>query len=341
MKLTYLSDYIHKSLAVALLAGATMPFPSCDALHEDLEPCPQGIRLRFVYDYNMEYANAFPSQVDCLTLMVYDNAGNYLQTRTAERPETADENWRMVIDLPAGDYHLLAYGGMECQKSTFRFTSPVNETPMKDLEVYLPTNLITSPVGTDLHPLFYGSLDVTVPETGMEYTDDTVYMMKDTNDIRILLGNENGLPTNADDFVFTITDNNTRFNYLNQVISTENVTYHPWIWGNSEVGILPDEEPAILSWAELSVPRLMENSKAVLTVTRVEDGKKVLSIPLVNILLLLKSEHYAPMKPQEFLDRQSRWNLTFFLTEDGIWAGVSIVINDWIVRINDINGSDF
>ena len=81
----------------------------------------------------------------------------------------------------------------------------------------------------------------------------------------------------------------------------------------------------------------MADSKATLDVVYKDNGKKVLSIPLVNILLLLKSEHYANMQAQEFLDRQSRWNLTFFLTNDGRWAGVQIIINDWIVRINDIS----
>ena len=51
-------------LAVAALLS------SCHGIYNDLEPCSQGVRLRFVYDYNMEYANAFHSQVDCLALLV-------------------------------------------------------------------------------------------------------------------------------------------------------------------------------------------------------------------------------------------------------------------------------
>lgn len=322
---------------LALLVPAVVTLTSCDAFHEDLQPCPQGVRLRFVYDYNMEYANAFPSQVDCLTLLVYDNEGKYVQTFTAGRPDTSDEDWRMTVDLPAGAYNMLAYGGMDCDDASFRFSAAPAEIDMQNLEIYLPTTLITEPVGTDLHPLYYGSLEVTVPETGNEYTEATVYMMKDTNDIRVLLANENGLPTIAEDFVFTITDNNTRFNYLNDIISTDDVTYRPWTKGSSDVGLLPDDEPATVAWAEFSVPRLMNGSDATLTVTSVEDGKKVLSIPLVNVLLLLKSEHYTAMGAQEFLDRQSRWNLTFILTNDGLWAGVSIIINDWVVRINNIS----
>ncbi|MDE6492930.1 MAG: FimB/Mfa2 family fimbrial subunit [Lactobacillus sp.] len=100
-------------------------FTSCDRLQEDLPECVGGLRLRFVYDYNMEFANAFPSQVDCLTVLFYDKDGNYVATRTNESPDLADENWRMEVDLAPGDYDVLAYGGMECHDSSFYFvTSP-------------------------------------------------------------------------------------------------------------------------------------------------------------------------------------------------------------------------
>lgn len=322
---------------LTLFAILAVSLSSCDAIYDDLQPCPQGLRLRFVYDYNMEYANAFTSQVDCLTLLVYNTDGDYITTYTADKNQTSDENWRLTFDLAAGDYRLIAYGGMNCDNASFKFASSPDKTLMSNLEVYLPSDLITEPAGTDLHPLFYGTLDVTVPERSVDFTEATVYMMKDTNDIRVLLINENGEPANADDFIFTITDNNTRFNYLNNIISTENVDYRPWAKGNSEIGEWQDGDVTIASWAEFSIPRLIHNSDASLTVTRVADGEPALSIPLVNILELLKSEHFSPMSNQEFLDRESRWNLTFILNRDNVWAGTSIIINNWIVRINDIH----
>ena len=59
-------------------AGGSCIVVLLPCIYNDLEPCSQGVRLRFVYDYNMEYANAFHSQVDCLALLVYDEQGNYL-----------------------------------------------------------------------------------------------------------------------------------------------------------------------------------------------------------------------------------------------------------------------
>ena len=52
--------------AVLCAASACVAFSSCERIYDDLAPCPHGVSLRFVYDYNMEYANAFPSNVDVL-----------------------------------------------------------------------------------------------------------------------------------------------------------------------------------------------------------------------------------------------------------------------------------
>ncbi len=103
----------------------TVLFTSC--VMEDLKECPSPVStLRFVYDYNMERANAFHNQVHCLTLYVYDKDGKYVETHTETLPETlSDENYRMNLSLPAGDYHVVAYGGMACENSSFVHTSDV------------------------------------------------------------------------------------------------------------------------------------------------------------------------------------------------------------------------
>ncbi|MDE6558473.1 MAG: FimB/Mfa2 family fimbrial subunit [Muribaculaceae bacterium] len=334
-----LKRYIIRAASMLMLIIALIPLASCDAVFDDLDPCPTpGVRLRFVYDYNMEFADAFASQVDCLTLLVYDASGKYVTTRTASKAQTSDKNWRMDIDLPAGKYSLLAYGGMECPDSSFSFVSDPAATPEQDIEVALKPGYLSPDVDKPLHHLFYGALDVTVstPKPGSGHTEATVYMIKDTNDIRILLANTEGIPTDAADFDFSIEDNNTLLNWQNLPISDTSSTYYPWTKGNVEAGIYDNDNKAQMAFAELSTSRLMERGAAQLKVTRLSDGKEVIRIPLVNILLLLKSERYQSMGPQEFLDRQSRWNLTFLLTGSDEWIKTSIIINDWIVRINNI-----
>lgn len=336
MNLLSLSKYLLTPAVVAASLGAASTLSSCESIYDDLDPCPKGVELRFIYDYNMEFANAFPSQVDCLTVLIYDEQGNYVTTRTEASSRLQDENYRMPVDLEPGSYHVLAYGGMDCPKSSFHFVTEPSRTVYSNIMVQLNNDCLTAPVGTELHPLFYGNLDVEVDKDDSDYREYTVAMMKDTNNLRIILQQINGDPLNEADFEFRITDNNTLFGYNNDLIPQPNINYYPWTTGNSQVGELPDGGISQVCWAELSFSRLVTGFHPKLTITRKSDRFKVIDIPLNNYLLLLKSEHYKSMSAQEFLDRESRWNMIFFLDRNHEWLKTQIVINDWVVRINDI-----
>lgn len=339
------------ALTLAMAGGLT----SCDSvIYDDLEECRQGVEIRFVYDYNMEFANAFPSQVDCVTLFVYDENGNYLRTYTESGDVLKDENYRMVIDdLEGGNYHFLAYGGMHSERSSstradldniasdtssFEWTSDPETTPMTDLQTRLRPDCITSPVGTNLHPLFYGDLELEVKDDWHSYQTATIHMMKDTNNIRIVLQQADGEPLSNDWFDFTITDDNTLMAWDNAVIPTSTIAYQPWTRGNALAGTWADGTDAQVAFAEFSTARLVTSNQPRLTITR-KDGHEVLSIPLINYLLLLKSEQYAQMPPQEFLDRESRWSLIFFLDRNHVWLRTQIIINGWVVRLNNADFS--
>lgn len=329
------SRHIAKSLAVMQIGVAALAMVSCDTLREDLPECPHGAEIRFVYDYNMEFANAFPSQVDCLTVLFYDENGKYLETRTNSTPDLADENWRMVEDLAPGKYTIIAYGGMECPQSSFSFTANPSTVSMTDLEVELSAAARKQPLDTYLHDLFYGKAEVTVEATDTDYREVTVYMMKDTNDLRIMLQQVDGTPVDEADFDFKVVDDNTLMAWNNDVIPTQDFTYHPWAKGNASPGELPDGDEASVAYAEFSMGRLVTSNSPRLVVTRKADGYKVIDIPLINYLLLLKSDRYEKMGSQEFLDRESRWKMLFFLQRGGTWLNTVIEINDWIVRINN------
>lgn len=331
MKLTTIPTAFRMLITIALVLN----FLSCDRMHEHLQPCDEGFRIRFIYDYNMEFANGFPSQVDCLTVLFFDNDGNYVTTRTENSTDLSDENWRMIVDLPAGEYTILAYGGMDCDKSSFRFVTDPQATKLQDVEVELKSSCLTSPEGTNLHPLFYGRLSAEIPSNSTHYTDVTVPMMKDTNNLRVILQQVDGSAIDASRFDFKVTDNNTLFAWDNNLLPQPTVTYAPWTKGNVSPGLLPNEEPVSAVFAEMSFPRLVTGSEARFTVTNALSGEKVIDIPLVNYLLLLKSEQFKEMPSQEFLDRESRWSMIFFLDRNHQWLQTQIVINDWVVRLNN------
>ncbi len=316
---------------------AILALSSCERIFEDLDPCPHGVSLRFVYDYNMEFANAFPTQVDCLTLYIYDDEDNYVDTKIVTGAELQDEDYRMKLDLPEGKYHFVAYGGMACEKSSFTVNASTRRT---ELRTRLDADCLSLPDRQLLHDMFWGELSM---ETAESYSEGTVKMMKNTNGIRIVLQQVAGGVVKAEDFDFEITDDNTLFNYDNDLLPVADVTYTPWVKGQAQTGasvIVPGvaPEPVEVAYAELSTSRLMTKNSPRLIVKRHEDGETVIDIPLNKYLLLMKSDRYK-MGDQEYLDRESRWTLFFFLkNNDGndIWMKTCIVVNDWVVRINDV-----
>lgn len=86
----------------------------------------------------------------------------------------------------------------------------------------------------------------------------------------------------------------------------------------------------------MSFSRLVTGNEPHLVITRRSDGYRVIDIPLINYLNLMKSEAYESMPLQEFLDRESRWDMIFFLDRNHAWLETQIIVNDWVVRINDI-----
>ena len=73
-----------------------------------------------------------------------------------------------------------------------------------------------------------------------------------------------------------------------------------------------------------------------LVVNSHQQEEPVIDIPIVNYLLLLKSEAYASMPSQEYLDREDSWAVVFFLDDNDNWVRTHIVINDWTIRLNNI-----
>lgn len=325
---------IGAALGAALMIAA---LPACESIYEDLQPCPHGVSLRFVYEYNMTDSNAFPREVDCLTLLIYDADDRYVATRTVTGPELRDENYRMTLDLEAGAYRFVAYGGLACERHSFAMTSvPAAGAAFSDLRVRMDPDCLTDPDRKRLHDLYWGMLRLSTADL---YAEGTVEMMKNTNNIRIVLQQENGGVLSPDDFDFEITDDNTLFASDNDLIPAGKVTYTPWTTGQAQTGvvIVGDDvvpEVASVAYAELSTSRLMLKNDPRLIVRRHSDGGTIVDMPLKRYLLLLRSDRYD-MGDQEYLDRESDFVLFFFLRPDGSWINTRIVVNDWVVRIND------
>ncbi|MBO4464883.1 MAG: FimB/Mfa2 family fimbrial subunit [Prevotella sp.] len=65
---------------VAMMAA--MALSSCDMMTEDLDDCPTGLYVNFVYDYNIQRADMFKDHVGGLTLFVYDESDRLVASKT-------------------------------------------------------------------------------------------------------------------------------------------------------------------------------------------------------------------------------------------------------------------
>ncbi len=307
-----------------------MLFFSCNIIYDDLDPCPRGVNLRFVFDYNMEYANVFPSKVDCYTLLIYDKQGNFLKSFSEEGDKLKDENYRLKIDLPHGSYHFVVYGGITCRNRSFSFVhDPVNGM-LSDLRVRM--NYRNGMSDQLLHDFYHGAMDVTVD--GEMYQDMTIYMMRNTNHIRVLLQHLNGSSIPLDQFKILIEDDNTLFDAANNLISDGMILYTPWTMGKVRNDAAADDNTSPIGFAEFSTSRFSVNVNNRLIVRRADNDEEVLNIPLNKYLLLLKSERFGQMDAQEFLDRENDWSIVFFLDSKNIWINSRIIVNGWTVRLN-------
>lgn len=113
------NSYMKKSLlaylSLFLLAAVAVISQSCSFIKDDLEDCPAGLYVRFVYDYNTARADLFKDHVGFVHLFVYNEQGKLVADRTvANTDEDAPlQNYGYAIhfddgQLPPGRYRLQA-----------------------------------------------------------------------------------------------------------------------------------------------------------------------------------------------------------------------------------------
>lgn len=332
----------NKSIKLLGILLLSMAFTSCDSIiFEGEGDCSVNYEVRFRYDYNMKYADAFAHEVKAVTLYLIDEAGEVVWQRTEEGEALASGNYAMTVTVPPGTYDLLAWCGTRDKESfvvpeTSQYnglTCTLQRKHDANGEAY---------VDEEIDRLFYGWL----PDQEFISTEGTyiytVPLVKNTNDVRVVLQHLSGEPVDKDKFEFFITDNNGSMDWDNAVLPDEKITYYAWHTEQGSAGLdKPDPEVNISTFsasiAELTTARLMVGADTRLTVKNRENGEIVLSIPLIDYALLVKGFYNQNLDDQEYLDRQDEYDIVFFLDEGNRWVDTFIYINSWKVVLQ---GSD-
>ena len=317
------------------------------------------------YTMNMEWADAFEHYLDTLRLAAFDSTGLCIYTQTAAAADLTDQTMDISDITPGEGYTFLCWAtGEVVTPDCYLLPDPlVGVTTLDEMDVQLFT----------LHSSLFTSYDLTLLFHDMEEDCDLTALDEDdcwtlemdltrnTNIIRIVLQNLSGEDLSEDDFSMTITDNNGHLNYDNSRMDEDlTLTYQPWSIYSGTAGVDTEDEEttdeeeeytgeesdkddaptrsttqvsAVI--AELTVNRLFADSEARLTVYNNDSGETILSIPLVDYALLIKGNYNSSLTDQEYLDRQSEYNFTFFIDQSGNWYSAYIYINSWRVVLID------
>ncbi|MDO4334931.1 MAG: FimB/Mfa2 family fimbrial subunit [Bacteroidales bacterium] len=330
-------------------------FTSCESwIYDEEGDCETVYELQFVYDHNLKWADAFPSEVEAVTLHVFDAAtGAHVMSATERGDILRQEGYTMRLDIPAGDYQMVAWCGEGAHDDGVSFSIPeIDHSTSRREHLQCRMTRTPNPDGTGseiktdggLNALFHGQITATLPEGEGQKVRLKMPLVKNTNRLKVVLQSLSGKEINPDEYSFTVEDNNGLMDWDNTVLDDEPLTFHPWSvsGGSAEILRSGDEEAekSMISAvvADMTLGRLMTDHKPILTAwhNSGDSRKAVFRIPLIDYALMVKGKYKHDMTDQEYLDRQDEYNMTFFLTESNEWMNAFIYINSWKVVTEDI-----
>lgn len=330
-----------------------------DWVYDDRSGCDSGVYLTFRYDYNLQRADMFADHAGGVTVYVFDADGRYVtrqsESNTAAHAPLRDRNYRMHLDLPAGEYRFLAVAMQRDVDATqqegsgrarFLIDQPGSGSRLEDFGVTLEH----AADGTVKHgkmpldTLWMGRTTLSLRTCDLRAVYDTITLMRHTKHISVVLRDLDGEEgTDVDDYDFRIDDRNLHLRHDNSVDETEAAVYTPYaIWNTADKETGSETPVGRMAHADFMTSRLLwhEQAKddATLTVTHRESANEVIRVNLPDLLARLRtSDELHTYTEQEFLDRAYDYRLTFFLRE-GRWVEVQLEISvlNWSVRMQNV-----
>lgn len=271
--------------AVVALAAMT----ACrGAIYDGEGDCTAYYRIRFRYDWNMKFADAFAHEVKAVTLYVFDRSGNLVLQQSASGAELGEEGYLMPVELAPGDYDLLAWCGEGLTDGGRSFSVPAAETKEALRCTMTRTRDAAGRAAVDpeggLKPLYHGYAPAQhfPEEEGVHVID--LPLKKNTNRIRVLLNQQGGEPIAEEDFLFEITDDNGRMEWDNSLLPDDRLVYPAWHveTGFAELGPeedIYDEVPAASEASALPAAAATAASSAASTAAAASAGLRAAGGP--------------------------------------------------------------
>ena len=184
-----------RHIAMWFVLIGSLIMTSCDSFNEDLLECR--LFVKFKYDYNMEFADAFHSQVDKVELYVFDKDGKFLFKQAEEGSTLGTGCYLMEVKLPVGQYQFMAWAGVHDSYDITSLQAGVSSIADLKLQLKREETLI---IDKELEPLWYGEIN-NVDFTGTTDQTEVINLIKDTNKVRFVFQGSNedswGVDVNA------------------------------------------------------------------------------------------------------------------------------------------------
>lgn len=310
---------------------------SCDKYVYD-GPGNCDVTVRFKYEFNMKYVDAFAAEVHSVAVYVFDPATGAFITKATDAGQHLDENYYMTIpELTVGTYDLVAWCGLEDSEFTVSDPKNISELLCRMNTRTKAEEMVDFDLGTVYHGILKGVELVPLPPGGVQTVK--IPLRRNTNSINVVLQTlQRSWEIEPADYEITIEDNVVELDHANEPTREEPVTYYPWDY--RQVSVEYEEGTSALTavLAEFTTNRLIKRSgyKPRLRIKDKGTGATVIDIPLIDCLLMVKGNYNRSMDDQEYLDRQHDYNLIFFLDNSqgpsGYWnTSVGIYINGWHV----------
>ena len=323
---------------IKLLLIAILPLFIWSCLKEDTDDC--GVYLEFIYDYNMEYSNTFEKNVDVVDVFVFDADGKYLFANHSPREQLMrGKRMSLFRDMAFGSYKILTVGGLSDKFSISAADGNnfvVGATTIEDVRIALERQ-------SEIVPHEFPPIWVAEPLT-ITYDDPLaiykVNLIKDTNrfNLKLIKRDEETPSPSENAFSFEIeTPEGAVYGYDNSPLSKEKVTYKAY-------SLTPGTGSENMSTGLINTVRLFYGSdyKYKLSIRHVDSGKIVWYYDLMKLLEETKKANpeIASLPMQEYLDRQSEWNLEVLYKGDASdpesFIAVGVIVNNWIVWLHNI-----
>ena len=167
---------LFRRILLAWSVVATMlGMASCESglIFEGEGDCGVYYRIRFKYDYNIKFADAFANEVNSIALYVFDENDVLVEEiATTDKQALSSGNFEIPLELDPGKYTLMAWGGLMNEESFDLLPdTKIHQTRREELQVKMHRQYDENGqarVSEDLLPLFHGILPIEVTELGME-----------------------------------------------------------------------------------------------------------------------------------------------------------------------------